>query len=579
MRSTLLRTLPLIAAALAACSPGTPATAPTPVPGPAPTPIRAPVPDTGGEYDLIIANGRIVDGTGAAWFYGDVAIRGDRIARVAPRGVLSRAQTRHWMDAEGRVVAPGFIDIQGQSDYQFTLGDGRGVSKITQGITTEIMGEGSSPAPTNDRYKGFASPRAVYAGPRGFAVWLAAMQANGVSENFGSFLGAATVRVYAKGETQGPATPAELDTMRAVVRNAMLDGAFGVASALIYPPGNYASTEELIEVARAMAPYGGLYITHMRSEGNAWLEAIDEAIRIGKDGGVPVEIFHLKAGGTRNWSKTPAAIAKIDSARAAGLDVQANMYAYTAGGTGLTACLPPWASADGKLFENLSKPDVRRRIRAEMDRDQNEWESLCQMGGPENVLFANVEKPQNQQFLGKRLSEVARMTGKDWQEAAMDLIVSEHSRVETIFFLMSEENVKTKLRQPWMKFGTDADAQDPAKATGLTHPRAYGNYPRILGKYVRDEAVLTLEDAIRKMTSAVATRLSIPDRGVLRQGFYADVVVFDPETVGDRATFEKPHQVSVGITHVLVNGVVVLQDGVHTGAKPGRPVRGPGWRP
>jgi N-acyl-D-amino-acid deacylase len=559
--------LPLTAA-IAACAPGAPASSAVPVPTPA----------TVGEYDLIIANGRIVDGTGATWYYGDLAIRGDRIAAVAPRGVMSRSSTKQWLDAAGMVVAPGFIDIQGQSDYEFTLGDGKGVSKITQGITTEIMGEGSSPGPTNEHYKGFDRPGAAYPGPRGFGAWLAAMQANGVSENFGSFLGAATIRVYAKGMAQGPATPAELDTMRAVVRNAMLDGAFGVATALIYPPGNYASTEELIEVARAMAPFGGVYITHMRSEGNAWLEAIDEAIRIGKEGGVPVEIYHLKAGGTRNWPKTPAAIAKIDSARAAGLDVQANMYAYTAGGTGLTACLPPWASADGKLFDNIANPEIRRRIRAEMDRDQNEWESLCQMGGPDNVLFAQFEQPANKGFVGKRLSEVAQMTDKEWQEAALDLILSERSRVETLYFLMSEENVKLKLRQQWMKFGTDASAQDPANAQGLTHPRSYGNYPRILGKYVREERVIPLEDAIRKMTSAVATRLSIADRGLLRPGFFADVVIFDPATVSDRATFERPHQVSVGIKHVLVNGVMVLRDGVHTGAKPGRLVRGPGWR-
>jgi dihydroorotase/N-acyl-D-amino-acid deacylase len=538
----------------------------------------APSPDAAG-YDLIIANGRIVDGTGAAWFQGDVAIRGDRIVRVAPAGVLPRSAARQYLDAHGLVVSPGFIDIQGQSDAEFTIGDGRVISKVTQGITTEIMGEGGSPAPTNIRTnpKGPWKPGLDFSGPRGFDAWLRAMESHGVSENVGSFLGAGTVRVYAKGEARGPATPEELDTMRAVVRHAMEDGAFGVGSALIYPPGNFAGTEELIEIAKAMSPYGGVYISHLRSEGNAWLEAIDEAIRIGKEGGVAVEIYHLKAGGKRNWAKTPLAIAKIDSARTAGIDIQADMYAYTAGATGLTACLPPWSSADGKLFDNLANLEVRGRIRMEMDGVQSEWENLCELGGPDNVLFLQFEKPENTRFVGKRLAEVAQMTGKPWEEAAMDLILSERSRVETVFFLMSEENVRTKLQQPWMKIGTDASGHDPDHPDGLTHPRSYGNYPRILGKYVREEHVLSLEDAIRKMTSAVATRLYIPDRGLLRAGFYADVVVFDPETITDRATFERPHQLSVGMKYVFVNGTLVVRDGVHTGAKPGRALRGPGW--
>lgn len=542
------------------------------------TPASLPAPDAG-PYDLIIEGGRVVDGTGAAWFFGDVAVKGDRIARVVPRGVLARAAARQRLDATGMIVAPGFIDIQGQSYGEFTIGDGRVISKVTQGITTEILGEGGTPAPTNAKThpKGPWRPGLDFSGPHGFDAWLRAMEAHGISENVGSFLGAATARVYAKGEAQGAATPAELDTMRAVVRHAMEDGAFGIGSALIYPPGNYASTAELVELARAMAPYGGVYISHMRSEGNSWLEAIDEAIRIGKEGGVPVEIYHFKAGGTRNWPKTPLAIAKIDSARASGVDVQADMYAYTAGATGLSACLPPWASADGKLYDNLADPGVRARIRAEMELVQSEWENLCELGGPENVLLLFFAKPENKAFMGKRLAEVAQLTGKDWKDAAMDLILSEHSRVETVFFLMSEENVRTKLRQPWMKFGTDASGHDPGHPNGLTHPRSYGNYPRILGKYVRDEKVLTLEDAIRKMTSAVATRLSIADRGLVRPGFYADLVVFDPATVADRATFEQPHQVSVGIKYVFVNGVLVVRDGTHTGAKPGKLVRGPGF--
>ena len=397
-----MRSAPILLV-LVACAPGPSA---GPVTAPAPAPAR---------YDLILEGGRIVDGTGSAWFWGDVAISGDRIARVAPRGVLAGAAATERLDVRGMVVAPGFIDIQGQSDYQLTLGDGRLISKVTQGITTEIMGEGSSPAPTNSKTNptGPWAPGLDFSGPRGFDAWLRAMQAHGGSENFGSFLGAGTVRVYAKGETQGPATPAELDSMRAVVRNAMMDGAFGIGSALIYPPGNYAGTGELIEIAKAMSPFGGVYITHMRSEGNTWLEAIDEAIRIGKEGGVPVEIYHFKAGGTRNWSKTPLAIAKIDSARAAGLDIQADMYAYTAGATGLSACFPPWASADGKLFENLANPEVRRRIRTEMDRDTNEWENLCRLAGPEGVLLLYFEKPENARFTGKRLSEAASLMGKE----------------------------------------------------------------------------------------------------------------------------------------------------------------------
>jgi len=540
-----------------------------------------------GSYDVILSGGRIVDGTGAAWFYGDLAIRGDRIARITPVGVLRDAAARERVDARGLVVAPGFMDIQSHSRGAFLFGDGRVVSKITQGITTEIMGEATTNAPVNERMTSGLerlppARQAVvrsFMEPHGFARWLEAMERHGVSPNVGSFVGATTIREYVKGMAQGAASPAELDTMRALVRRAMEDGAFGIGSALIYPPGNFASTDELAAMAQAMAPYGGVYITHMRSEADQFLEAIDEAITIGRRGGVPVEIYHLKAGGRRNWPKVTQAIARIDSARAAGLDVQANMYAYIAGGTGLTACLPPWASADGKLLDNLRDPAMRARITAEVEHQTTDWENLCTLATPEGVLVLGVEKPENRALAGKRLAEIAALRGKPWLEAAMDLILSEQQGIGAIYFMMSEDNVKLQLRQPWLKFGTDAGGVDPDSADGLVHPRAYGNFPRILGKYVRDERVIPLEDAIRKMSSAVATRLSIADRGVLKEGLFADVVVFDPQTIADRATFEQPHQLSVGMRHVFVNGVAVVKDGRHTGAKPGRALRGPGYRP
>lgn len=550
-------------------------------------PPGKPAETRGGNYDLIIEGGRVVDGTGAAWFYGDVAIRGDRIARITPAGALSEANATNRLDARGMVVAPGFIDIQSHSRGPLLRGDGRIVSKVTQGITTEIMGEGSTNAPANA--KTLAGADIVdpalqklsesFQGEGGFGRWLDAMVANGPSANVGSFVGATTIRVYGMGEAMGAADAAALDSMRKAVRWAMEDGAFGIASALIYPPGNFASTEELIEISKAMAPYGGVYITHMRSEADQVLEGIDESIRIGKEAGVAVEIYHLKAAGKRNHYKMPLMIAKIDSARRAGLDVQADMYPYIAGGTGLSACMPPSASEGGKLYERLRDPAERAKIRAEiLAPGMKDWENLCELSTPENVLVLGFRKDENKKWSGRRLSDVAKEMRTDWVTAAMDLLASEDQRIGTIYFMMSEENVKLGLQAPWMKFGTDAGGMDPDSSSGLAHPRTYGTYTRILGKYVRDEGVIGLEDAIRKMSSAVATRLSIPDRGVLRPGMYADVVVFDPATVADRSTFEDPHKLSVGMHHVFVNGVAVVKDGVHTGAKPGRAVRGPGYR-
>ncbi len=537
------------------------------------------------EYDLVIENGRMVDGTGAAWYYGDLAVKDGRIARITPRGMLRRSSATERVDAFGHVVAPGFIDIQSHSRFAFLQGDGRVISKVTQGITTEILGEGTTNAPVNPANLG--APRddeseadclaRSFSGEHGFNAWLRAMEAHGTSANQGSFLGASTVRTYAAGMRMGPATPAELDTMKAVVRRAMEDGAFGIASALIYPPGNFASTDELGAIAGAMADFGGVYITHIRSEADQFLEAIDEAIEIGERGGVPVEIYHLKAGGQRNWHKAAMAISKIDSARAAGVDVQANMYPYVAGGTGLTACFPPWASANGRLFDNLGDGEMRARIRAEIENQTENWENLCVLGTPSGVLILGVDTPENRKYAGRYLDDIAAEMGKDWMDAAMDLVLDERQGVGTIYFLMSEENLALQMQQSWIKFGTDAGGVDPETTGALVHPRSYGTYPRILGRYVREQGVIPLEDAIRKMSSAVATRLSITDRGVLREGLWADVVIFDPETIIDRATFEAPHQLSEGMRYVFVNGVAVVRDGQHTGAKPGMVVRGPGY--
>ena len=559
-----------LALAVAACNPNT-----------APSPVSS--------FDVVITGGRIVDGSGNGWFYGDVGIKGDRIVEIAGPGMLASARaTQRIQLMKEMVVAPGFIDIQGHSLSLLLFGDTRIPGKITQGVTTEILGEGSTPAPlrrvaaesiaADPQNAANAALWRSFAEPRGFDKYLRAMEARGPSINVGSFVGAGTIREFGMGERMGAATGAALDSMRLAVQRAMQDGAMGMASALIYPPNNFASTDELIAEAKAMAPYRGVYITHMRSEADRLLEAIDEAIRIGVEGGVPVEIFHLKASGQRNWGKMAQAIAKIDSARRAGVDVQANMYPYAAGGTGLTACLPPEASADGKLFDNLRDSTMRRKIHDEVRRDTGEWESMCVLATPAGVLIARTTNPANAQFTGKRLSEIAAMTNKHFLDAAMDLILSENSRVETLYFMMSEDNVRNQLKLPWIKFGTDAGGPDPSTVRGMVHPRSYGTYPRILGKYVRDEGVLPIEEAIRKMTSAVATRLLIENRGLLKEGYFADVVVFDPRTIIDRATFEQPLQLSTGVQHVWVNGVQVLRDGTHTGAKPGRIVRGPGWR-
>jgi len=544
----------------------------------------APTPDDGA-YDVVITGGRIVDGTGNPWYYGDVGVRGDRIVIVAPHGALSAARAARRIDATNRVVSPGFIDIQAQSYEQHLFGDGRVVSKISEGVTTEILGEGGTPAPANSAMIAAVAPAdslmkrsmTTFTGEHGFDAWLTAMERHGSSVNVGSYLGAENPRVFAMGYAEGRAGPAALDTMRRVVRDAMRDGAFGVASALIYPPSAFTSTEELVAMAQAMAPYHGAYISHIRSEDDQLLEAIDEAFLIGRSAGVPVDIYHLKAATRRNWGKARAMVAKIDSARKAGLDAGATMYPYPASSNSLQACIPNWASANDMLLQNLRDPAKRARIVREMGDTTPGANQGCQLDGPSAIMVVGLQTDANRKYEGWRLDRIAADRGTTWENALVDLVLAEQGRVAKITFSMSETNVAMQLAQPWVVIGSDAEGFDPANAQGRTHPRAYGSFARILGKYVRDEHVLTLEDAVRKMTSATASRLGIRDRGLVRPGTFADLVVFDPATITDRATYEQPHQLATGVDVVLVNGVTVWKNGAATNEKPGRALRGPGY--
>ncbi len=531
--------------------------------------------------ETLIRNARIIDGTGNPWFRGDVALAGDRIEAISPPGQIPTDRIAHVVDADGMVVCPGFIDIQSHSILTL-LRDGRCLSKITQGVTTEIMGEGWTPAPCggeiSDPYGAslvtfdVGEWRERMKGWRRFGDWLTATVEQGVSPNIGSFLGGGTLRAYAKGLAMGKATTDELETMKRVMADAMEDGAVGVAYALIYPPDAYVDTDEIVEVCKVVARYNGVYISHVRSEAARLHEGIGEAIEISRRSGAPAEIYHLKASGQENWHKMPDIITMIDRARADGIDVTADMYPYTASGTGLMALFPTWVSADGAFFDNLRDPATRARIRAEM---MDPADGLM-ASPPEAVMPIGFHKAENQHYVGKRLLAIAQERNEHWIDAAIGLLLSEEQRIGTIYFKMSEENVKRQLQQPWNKISTDAGGYDPAwgKALGPVHPRSYGTYPRVLGHYVRDEKVLTLEDAIRKMSSAVADRLGLPQRGLLREGYFADVVIFDPATIHDPATFDDPHQLSVGIRDVWVNGQQVLQMGSHTGALPGQIVRG-----
>ncbi|UCC99461.1 MAG: D-aminoacylase [Phycisphaerales bacterium] len=533
-------------------------------------------------YDVVIKSGRIYDGSGGPSYLADLAVKDDRIEAIGQ----FKPDADMVIDAQGLAVAPGFINMLSWATESL-IEDGRSQSDIRQGVTLEVMGEGSSMGPLSEAMK---RDMRQSQGDIKFSVewttlgeYLDYLVKKGVSTNVASFVGAATVRVHALGYENRRPTPRELDLMRRLVAEAMQEGAMGVSSALIYAPGVYADTDELIALAQVAGQYGGMYISHLRSEGNALLDALDELIVTARRANVAAEIYHMKAAGQSNWHKLDAMIERIEQARAEGLKITADMYTYTAGATGLDAAMPPWVQAGGHeaWVERLKDPAIRRRVLREMTTPTNEWENLFLLAGDaENVLLVGFKNEKLKSLTGKTLADVARTKGKSPAETAMDLVIEDDSRVSTVYFLMSEQNVKRQITLPWVSFCSDAGSL-ACKGVFLrsnVHPRAYGNFARLLGKYVRQEKVIPLAEAIERLTSLPAENLKLEKRGRLRQGYFADVVIFDPERIIDHATFEKPHQYATGIIHVFVNGTQVLKDGEPTGATPGRVVRGPGYR-
>lgn len=532
-------------------------------------------------FDVIIRGGTVYDGTGGSPRRADVGIKGDRIAAV---GNLDGATAPTVVDASGLAVAPGFINMLSWSTESLIV-DGRSQGEVRQGITTQIMGEGWSMGPLNARMK---RQMVEEQGDVKFDVewttlaeYLKYLERRGVSQNVASFVGATTIRMHVLGEGDVQPTPKQLDEMRELVRREMEAGALGIGSSLIYAPAFYAKTEELIELCKVAAKYKGKYISHIRNEANKLPEAVEELIRISREAGLPAEIYHLKAAGTQNWAKMDKVIAMVEDARRKGLKITADMYTYPAGSTGLNASLPPWALDGGyeELYKRLQDPVTRKKIAEAVRTPTDEWENLyINAGSPERVLLAGFKSEKLKPLTGKTLGEVAKMRGTDPVETIMDLMLEDRSRVDAIYFQMSEDNIKKQIRLPWVSFGSDGASMAPEGVflKSSSHPRAYGNFARLLGKYVRDEKVITLTEAIRRLTGLPATNLGLDRRGFLKTGMFADVVVFDPQTISDRATFEKPHQYSVGVRHVFVNGVQVLKGGEHTNARPGRAIWGPG---
>jgi N-acyl-D-amino-acid deacylase len=532
-------------------------------------------------HDVVIRNGRLFDGSGKAPASGGVAIQGDRIAAV---GELGDARGRVEIDAKGMAVAPGFVNMMCWANESL-IHDGRSQSDIRQGVTLEVLGEGESMGPLTDAMKVQLVKQQVDI--RYLIEWttlgeyLSYLERRGVSPNVASFIGAATPRIAVVGESDRAPNAAELERMRVIVRRAMEEGAVGIASSLIYPPGSFAKTDELIELSKVVAKYDGLYISHLRSEGSQLVEAAAELLRIAREANVRAEIYHLKAAGERNWPLLEKVIGMVEEARRAGLSITADTYMYTAGGTGLTASMPPWVQDGGfdAMLKRLKDPAARKRIAREMRQDSKDWENMfLGAGKPENILLVEFKSEKLKPLTAKTLAEVARMRNKPPEETVMDLILEDESRIGTIYFTQSEDHLKRKIALPWVTFCSDSPSLAPEGVflKSSVHPRAYGSFARLLGKYVRDEKVIPLEEAVRKLAALPAQTLKVQGRGMLTPGYFADVVVFDPASIRDHATFEKPHQYSTGVAHVFVNGVQVLKDGEHTGAKPGRFVKGPG---
>jgi N-acyl-D-amino-acid deacylase len=538
---------------------------------------------SGPHYDTIIRHGTIYDGTGGPPITGDLAIRGDTIAAI---GDLGKATGTQDIDAQGLAVAPGFINMLSQAQ-EALIADGRSQSDIRQGVTLEVMGEGWSMGPLTNEMKQLAvEQESDIKYPITWTTlgeYLDFIVSKGISTNVASFVGATTVRVHEVGFADRPPTPDELEHMKLLVHEAMEEGALGVGSSLIYAPAFYAKTDELIALCKVAAQYHGMYISHMRSEGNHLLEATDELIRIAKEAGLPAEIYHLKAAGEPNWPKLDQLIRKVDSARSAGLRITADMYTYPAGATGLDAAMPPWVQEGGleEWRRRLQDPAIRRRVKKEMSTPTDQWENLfLGAGSPDRILLVGFKADSLKKYTGKTLTEVAKIRRKSPEETAMDLVVGDDSRVGTIYFLMSEDNIRRQVVLPWVSFGSDEESSAPEGVFTRynQHPRAYGNFSRVLAKYVRDEKLMPMAEAIRKLAGLPAANLGIAKRGTIKVGNYADLAIFDPEKIQDHATFDQPRQYTTGMVHVFVNGVQVLKDGEHTGAKPGRVVRGPGWK-